>query len=466
MKSRSVVLPAGVAVPRLRHAPRVRGNAWEDMVQLAGSYGLTLLPWQENFLVAAMGERADGLWAAKHVGLSCPRQNGKGSLLEARALAGLLLFGERMIIHSAHEVRTAQIGFARLKSYFENYDDLRRKVASVGNAVAREYIRLRNGQEVRFVTRSKSAIRGFSADCLLLDEGQILGDEQWEAILYTVSARPNHQIWLVGTPPLNLDDGVVFNRFRNRGIEAKDHQLAWCEWSAAADADLDDVKSWAQANPALGHLISHETVVTERAAASDDGFARERLGIWPDVLGQRVFDYGQWRSLADVNVATPSRAVLCVDVAPERKWATVASASHVDGRTLVMAHTEPGSGWVVAKVAELVARLDILEVVMVGGGQAEALAPDFLKANIEVTMLSAADQGAACAAFQEQVACGGIVHVDQPELNAAVGGAITRRIGERERWDRRVPSVDLSPLVAASGAAWKLAVDDVMPAIY
>src|SRR5512139_2364134 len=131
MKSRSVVLPAGVAVPRIRHAPKVRASAWEDVVELSAAYGLRLLSWQENVLEAAMGERSDGLWAARHIGLSCPRQNGKGSVLEARALAGLLLFDERMIIHSAHEVRTAQIGFQRLKSYFENFDDLRRKVVGI-----------------------------------------------------------------------------------------------------------------------------------------------------------------------------------------------------------------------------------------------------------------------------------------------------------------------------------------------
>ena len=39
-----------------------------------------------------------------------------------------MLFGEQLIVHSAHETRTAQMGFQRLKSYFENYDDLRRKV--------------------------------------------------------------------------------------------------------------------------------------------------------------------------------------------------------------------------------------------------------------------------------------------------------------------------------------------------
>jgi phage terminase large subunit-like protein len=455
MKSRSVVLPDGVVVPRIRHVPRVRANAWEDVVELSTSYGLELLAWQENVLEAAMGERSDGLWAAKHVGLSCPRQNGKGSLLEARALAGLMLFDEQMIIHSAHEVRTAQIGFQRLKSYFENYDDLRRKVVGIGNAVAREYIRLRSGQEVRFVTRSKSAIRGFSADCLLLDEGQILGDQQWEAILYTVSARPNHQIWLVGTPPVSLEEGVVFDRFRTRGIDGKDHRLAWLEWSAEPGSDLDDPAGWAQANPALGELISHETVVTERAAASDEGFARERLGMWGAGDLSPVFDLVRWLSLANRDAPPPAKACVVVDVSPDCAWSTIGVAGAVEGKTLVMCHSGQGTSWVAPKVAELVAGGQVVEVALFTFGQARSLQPDLVKAGVEFEKLSQIDMAAAASAMRQAVTDGAITHVGQTQLDAAVAGVRTRRAGEQDVFDRRDGGVDISPLVAVSGALWR-----------
>lgn len=464
------MLPGGVVVPRIRHAPHVRGNAWEDVAELSGRYGLELLPWQENALEATMGERSDGLWAVKHVGLSCPRQNGKGSLLEARALAGLLLFDEEMIIHSAHEVRTAQIGFQRLKSYFENYDDLRRKVVGIGNAVAREYIRLRSGQEVRFVTRSKSAIRGFSADCLLLDEGQILGDQQWEAILYTVSARPNHQIWLVGTPPQTVEEGVVFDRFRNRGIDGKDHQLAWLEWSAEPECDLDDPKAWAQANPALGSLITHETVVTERAAASDEGFARERLGMWGAGDVAPVFDLAQWMSLVDHNAAPPGRACVVVDVSPDCAWSTIGVAGKVGDKTLVMCHTGEGTNWVASKLAELVAGRQVVEVALFTFGQARSLQPDLVQAGIEFEKLSQIDMAAAASAMRQAVTDGTITHLGQTQLDAAIAGARTRRVGEQDVFDRRDGGVDISPLIAVSGALWRWGLQtrvyDILQSVY
>ena len=88
MKSPHAVLPAGVQIPRIRHTPRhVRANSWEDVAELSAAYGLVLEPWQENVLEGAMGENVNGMWAAKQVGVSCPRQNGKGAIIEARTLA-------------------------------------------------------------------------------------------------------------------------------------------------------------------------------------------------------------------------------------------------------------------------------------------------------------------------------------------------------------------------------------------
>jgi hypothetical protein len=461
MKSPSVVLPAGLAVPRIRHVPRVRANAWEDVTDLASSYGLNLFPWQENVLEGALGERADGTWAAKHVGLSVPRQNGKGAVLEAIELAGLLLFGEKLIVHSAHEVRTAQVGFRRILSYFENYDDLRKKVSGIGKAVAREYIRLNTGQELRFVTRSKSAIRGFSADRLLLDEGQILTDEAWEAILYTVSARPNHQIWLVGTPPLSIEEGIVFDRMRNRGIEGKDHQMAWFEWSAESGSDMDDPQVWAQANPALGLSIQHDTVLTERAAASDEGFARERLGMWSDVTSQRVISADSWAVVADSNVKDRGDEVaIAFDVSPDRSTATIASAAWTTEGLPYVDVVESRRGepdWGVQRFVDLCERHEVRALVVDGASAAFSLVDPLRQRGLTVTVTSARQMAAAFGNFYDTVMDGGMRHLDQPLLNSALSVARKRKIGDSGfGWSRKDSESDITPVTAATLALWGL----------
>lgn len=82
--------------------PRVT-SAGSDATELAARAGLMLDPWQSLILDGALGERADGAWAAFETAIVVSRQNGKGAILEARELAGLFLFGEELILHSAHE---------------------------------------------------------------------------------------------------------------------------------------------------------------------------------------------------------------------------------------------------------------------------------------------------------------------------------------------------------------------------
>src|SRR5699024_2550952 len=93
---------------------------WQDVADLSASLGVTLDGWQELILEAAMGERADRTWAAKRVGISVPRQNGKSQLMVARILAGALLFGEKKIVVSSHQADTAREAFAKLIEIIED----------------------------------------------------------------------------------------------------------------------------------------------------------------------------------------------------------------------------------------------------------------------------------------------------------------------------------------------------------
>jgi phage terminase large subunit-like protein len=82
------------------------------------------------------------------------------------------------------------------------------------------------------------------------------------------------------------------------------------------------------------------------------------------------------------------------------------------------------------------------------------LIPDLVEAGVDFTALTTAILGQGCAKFQEDVKRGRIEHVGQPALDAAVANARTRFTSEAERWDRREPGIDISPLVAASEAAF------------
>src|SRR5690606_17185262 len=125
-----------------RGAQRQRVGNWPDYVtssgveavELAASAGLVLDPWQEFVLTHGLGEQADGRWAAFKVSVWVPRQNGKGAIIEARELAGLCRFKERLDHHSAHEHKTAAEAYIRIKELIQSTPDVDRRVSKYWQA--------------------------------------------------------------------------------------------------------------------------------------------------------------------------------------------------------------------------------------------------------------------------------------------------------------------------------------------
>lgn len=282
-------------------------------------FGTTLDGWQESILEAAMGERTDRTWAAKRVGVSVPRQNGKSQLLVARALAGALLFGEKKIVVSAHQQDTAREAFAKLVEIIEADGnealrarlDLRFGRGGIMNALNREAVKFNTGATIQFKARSGAAGKGFSSDCLLLDEAQILGSRAWTSINSTMSAMPNPQVWLLGTPPQEEDDSYAFDMVRKAALDGKSTASAWCEWAADRDDPSFDPASeftrW-QANPAWNTRINHEVVQGEFETYTPEKFEQDRLGIWRDVItATRPIPVDAWK-LLEIDPAEVLRA--------------------------------------------------------------------------------------------------------------------------------------------------------------
>src|SRR4051812_40865994 len=186
--------------------------------------------WQRHILSVALGERSDGKWAAFEVGLIVGRQNGKGAVLEARELAGLFLFGEDLILHSAHEFKTAQEAFRRLLALVQSTSDLDRRVMRVRTSHGEEGIELKGGQRLRFVARSTGSGRGFSGHTLILEEAYNRSPEALAALLPTMAARPNPQLWYTSSAPLDRPECAVLRRLCKRGREGESEALAYMEF--------------------------------------------------------------------------------------------------------------------------------------------------------------------------------------------------------------------------------------------
>ena len=470
----------GQQEPRILATPQRSASAGREAVELARLAGLELDPWQQLVLEHSLGERADGRWSSFETCVIVSRQNGKGALLEARELAGLFLFGERLILHSSHEFKTSVEAFRRVRDLIDSRPEFRRRVKRVSNNTSEVGIELIGGQRLRFVARSTGSGRGFSGDCVILDEAFNLPEAAIDALMPTLSARPNPQIWYTSSAPdKDIAPCQPLARLRRRALAGDDPSLTYMEWSAETCSDMcgvectahddpADPRSWAKANPALGIRITSEYVSREHASMGKVGFGRERLGVgnYPSESGDlwSVVPEPVWRDLADAESQAGDPVVFAIDATPSGTHAAIGMAGAREdglGHGELIEHRR-GTGWVVERAVELKERWAPLPFVVDPRGPAGFLIPDLEAAGVEVTKTSAGDVGAATDGL---IAACGAAEGDEstirfrphPALDAAVAGADTKPLGDGRKWDRRSPSVDISPLVAVTLARWGLA---------
>lgn len=454
--------------PRIESCPLYSSTAADDAIDLAALAGLFLDPWQEHVLRGALGEKRNGKWSAFRVGLVVPRQNGKNALLEARELAGLFLFGEKRIIHTAHEVKTARESMLSLMNRMKAVPDLMEQVLGFEGDLDRDFsgmkvgndpsITLKNGNKISYAARSKGSGRGFTGDLIVLDEAYALKLDELAAMLPTMAAKSiegNPQVWF--TSSAGMPESDLLDSMRQDGIRKRSDRLAYFEWSAEDDAAVDDVDAWYQANPGLGIRISEqyvrdelETLVSE--SGSDEQFKRERLGIWAKLGGESVFTAGRWDALREEGSRPGDRLVFSVDVSPNRDSASIGLLSFRDDG---LVHAElienmVGTSWVSPKLTQLRDKWDPAAIVAIAGSQAESLIPAWKRDGVRVRLIKFSEYVQACGLFYDMVVDGKLRHLGDPIVAAAVDGAKQAWRADQASWywSRKHSDVDITSLVA------------------
>lgn len=457
----------GHQTPRLQNVPAADASAGGEAIDLAASVGLNLDPWQQLVLDHSLREQPNGKWSAFEVGLVVSRQNGKGSILEARELAGLILFGEQLIIHSAHEFNTAMEAMRRLEFLIENSDEAH-KVKRISRSHGEEGIELKNGSRIRFKTRTKAGGRGLSGDLVILDEAMILSHQSIRALMPTLSARPNPQIWYTGSAVDQKIEanGYVFAGVRKRGLDGTSPRLCFMEWSCEDGVDYADPQSWAQANPSLGYRISQDYIADEFDAFRSDpeSFAVERLSIgdWP-ALGadiEPIISTEAWQNMRNESPQLIGQRTLALDRTPDRRTWVIGGAQHTeDGRV----HIEIGYSRdsTMTEAAEhllaLITAWNPIALVIDARSSAAEILPYLRAAGIEPELTTTTELGQASGGFLDAALAGQLSHSDQDELGNAIAGAAQRDLpGGGFTWDRGANGGSIAHLVAATLAHWGL----------
>ena len=423
-----------------------------DAVDLIASCGQTLDPFQV-LLVCITLATLRGRLAASEAAALVARQNGKGGWLEAVAiwslfeplLTGRLSGRKNTTLWTAHELKTSDEAYSRVKSLIEANPDLAAEVVVWnGGLTGTHIIELRDGSRLVFLARSKSSGRGFSPRRIIFDEAQEFSALAFRAMMYATSAQgANRQLIYAGTVPSIENDSAIWTGVRDRGRAGKVARLAWAEWSPKDSNDpgvtIDptdwDARAWS--NPALGSRILHETIDEEWEAAQADleGFLRERMSVWPSIAsGPSIFP--NWSSLAGER-QPPMALGVSADRRGNRFVLGGASAEFVD---LITPAAFEASGprvpsaqraLFVSEVARIARELD-LTVGLQEKGPAWILKADLEDSGVHIVPVTMDDFVQACADFNTDIGSTEIRHSSQAELDTAVQVAIWRDYGKRQ----------------------------------
>lgn len=433
------------------------------------------MPWQRYVADTALEiDPASGRLKYRTVVITVPRQSGKTTLLLSLMVHRAIAFGERQSI-----VYTAQTQKAARKKWEEEHVELLNRSPFHGKyrvryTIGSEQIHWKNGSRHSLTAPTEKAGHGETIDCAVLDEAFAQEDNRIEqALRPAMITRQQPQMYIIstaGTARSVYLKGKV-EKGRQLVTHGLDTSLAYFEWSAPDDADPSSEETWRACMPALGHTINIDAIRDEFTSMQLPEFRRAYLNQWSDEIPELwlVITEQDWDLCKDYESQIPNDESLAfgLDFTPERSFGTIAVAGkNADERlhleitsdeTRGVVDHRPGTSWMVPRMVELARKWKPCAIVIQANSPAASLIPE-LKSRLpsfNIVSPSSAEYAGACGAFYDGVFSGKIAHLGQAPLAVALAGAMKLDLGEGAwKWNRKMVSVDISPLIAFTLASW------------
>lgn len=435
-----------------------------------------LLPWQAWLAIHAL-EMAPGYTTSspgwrfrfKVVLVIVARQNGKSDFSRRLKLFRLYVTGAKLVIGTAQDLDVARSMLAKTNEMIDLCPVLAEEKVSYITANGKEKLTLLGNREYALKASNAKAGRGPSADHVDMDELREHHDwGAWGALSKTIRARLNGQIW--GFSNAGDDQSIVLNKLQRNAtariegavVATEDDdedatQTFMAEWSAPAGCELTDLDAIRQANPGLGYLFGIDSIWSDLENDPAPVFRTEVLCQRVDQLDGAI-DLDAWKDCADRAGSLANlrdRLVLAVDVAPDGAHASAVIAGELpDGRVRV----EAAGAWdsiaaTLAGLREIVPRIRPQRAVWFPSGPAAAIGADLraMFAEDDIHAVTGAAVAEACMAFAALVVRRGVLHPNDPLLDAHVKGAAKLRQGDVWRFTR-ASSAHVDAAYALAGA--------------
>lgn len=420
-------------------------------------------PWlsYQRAVADLLGERTERGYGWAVAVVLLPRQCGKTTIAFDVAM------GRCIGQPDYRAALTSQTGHATTERFGERITALQSTplagVAQVRKSQGTERITFRQGSYLKAFPPKDGALRGSALDLVVVDEAQEVDDTLGRAldqtILPTFSTRPRRQLVLIGTAGTSTSD------YLRRYLElarAGAPDVALVEYGFPADADPLDPATWWAHHPGLAAGLTDEAALRSALAVMGPaGFAREYGNVW-QVTTERVIPLSVWAADA-APLAQPAPGgglTFGADITVDRTAAAITSCwTAADGRGRVVElieHTEPQRA--AHQLAELHQRHGG-DVWLDGTGPgvtigAELAASGGGKLPAWVHVLTGREVAAACGLLMDGLLAGTIRHRAEPGMDTAAAGATKRPVGDGWVWGRRTSATDITPLTAATWAAW------------
>lgn len=322
----------------------------------------------------------------------------------------------------------------------------------------------------------RDALHSKQSDLVLVDEAWVhdseAGADLRQAIRPTMATRKGAQVGVLST--LGDDRSTYLDHYVDLGrasIGDPNARVCIIDYGIGDDDDPEDLNVIAAAHPAYGHTITMESLVDARLDFGTD------VSGWARAYGNRAsrsrvaaIPPEAWATAKRGRQDKPDRAGLGVDVTPDGRRASITAAWRVDTSTPGIA---AGDGFVEPLYAGASTRATVDLVVQLGrtrrvplvadrGSYATVELLEEAKRKAPDLVVEYLDMGAyasACGTFDRGIREDTIHHPGDDDLDAAVGVATKRGLGDGGfGWGRKGSAGSIAELVSATVAvrAWSM----------
>lgn len=435
------------------------------------------MPWQREALEVAFEVDAFGQLWYHDITIVVPRQSGKTTIVLPWGVHRMIGWPQRQRL--VYIAQTASDGKEKLTVDFLpalERSPLRKllipnrlgQLAHLANGSV--HLKWVNGSRWDVKPPTEKAGHGGTLHLSIGDEIFAVKDTRLEAALKpaTITVDDRQSLWISTAGETKIKSPFLWSkvergRRRVELVRADPSELnrsrsMFIEYSAPADADVNDPETWWRTMPALGYTQTIESVTS--IFDDEEMTERERRRAffcqWGDDLSTDwKIPREQWDARRDPESQITDKLTWVIDVSPDRSWASIGCVALRDDGTfhLEVVDDGPGTDWLIDGDPTRELR-GISALVAEHGGEVYAdwlmvgaLDPDLRDAGIDMHWVGADDVKVAAPMLLDFVLNGRVWHLGQSELDEALASAETAPLGDGWRWSRGKSMRPISALV-------------------